>query len=75
MRIDDVAKFFGNGAKACEAIRISRSNFTKWKTFNSGIVPPQHAMAFHNASGGALPIRPEDYPLNEMQDHPTQQAA
>ncbi|MGU5575430.1 hypothetical protein [Aeromonas caviae] len=75
MRIDDVAKFFGNAAKACNAIGTSQSNFTKWKKLNNGIVPAQHAVSFVIASNGELRLGLEDYPLIKEQDHSTQQAA
>ncbi|MEH8151324.1 hypothetical protein Q4S47_00480 [Aeromonas caviae] len=75
MRIDDVTKFFGNAAKACNAIGTSQSNFTKWKKLNKGIVPPSHAIQFVLASNGELRLGLEDYSLSKTQDHPTQQAA
>lgn len=75
MRIEDVTKFFGNAAKACNAIGTSHSNFTKWKKLNGGIVPAQHAVSFVIASNGELRLGLEDYPLLKEQDHSTQQAA
>ena len=75
MRIEDVEKFFGNAAKASEAIGIGRCNFTKWKKLNNGIVPAQHAVSFVIASNGELRLGLEDYPLIKDQDHPAQQAA
>ena len=75
MRIEDVTKFFGNAARACDAIGTSQSNFTKWKKLNKGIVPAQHAVSFVIASNGELRLGLEDYPLIKEQDHPTQQAA
>ncbi|HAU4887890.1 hypothetical protein [Aeromonas hydrophila] len=74
MHINDVTKFFGNGSKACDAIGVVRSNFTKWKKLNRGIVPAQYAIAFFNASGGRLAIKPEDYVKGESQNE-DQQAA
>ena len=68
MRIDDVAKFFGNAAKACNAIGTSQSNFTKWKKLNNGIVPAQHAVSFDIASNGELRLGLEDYSLSKTQD-------
>ncbi|WP_274449758.1 hypothetical protein [Aeromonas caviae] len=68
MRIDDVAKFFGNAAKACNAIGTSQSNFTKWKKLNNGIVPAQHAVSFVIASNGELRLGLEDYSISKTQD-------
>ena len=68
MRIDDVAKFFGNAAKACNAIGTSQSNFTKWKKLNNGIVPAQHAVSFVIASIGELRLGLEDYSISKTQD-------
>ncbi|MDO2950575.1 hypothetical protein [Aeromonas simiae] len=68
MQIDDVEKFYGSGAAACDAIGIGRSNFTKWKKRKDGVVPAQHAVSFHNASNGILQIRPEDYRLPAGQE-------
>ncbi|MFM4768345.1 hypothetical protein ACK35Y_20020 [Aeromonas veronii] len=75
MHIDDVTKFFGNAAKACDAINTSHSNFSKWKKRNNGIVPANHAVSFVIASGHQLDMRWEDY-LQDMQGQTeTQQAA
>lgn len=71
MRIEDVEKFFGNAAKASEAIGIGRCNFTKWKKLNKGIVPAQHAIQFVLASNGELRLGLEDYCIKQQ----TQQAA
>ncbi|MCE9935510.1 helix-turn-helix domain-containing protein [Aeromonas salmonicida] len=68
MRIEDVEKFFGNAAKASEAIGIGRCNFTKWKKLNKGIVPPSHAIQFVLASNGELRLGLEDYSLSKTQD-------
>ena len=68
MRIEDVEKFFGNAAKASEAIGIGRCNFTKWKKLNNGIVPAQHAIQFVLASNGELRLGLEDYSLSKTQD-------
>lgn len=68
MRIEDVEKFFGNAAKASEAIGIGRCNFTKWKKLNRGIVPAQHAVSFVIASNGELRLGLEDYSLSKTQD-------
>ncbi|MEH8223765.1 hypothetical protein [Aeromonas veronii] len=69
MRIDDVTKFFGNAAKACNAIGTSQSNFTKWKKLNGGIVPARHAIQFVLVSNGELALGISDYAK------PTKQAA
>ena len=71
MRIEDVTKFFGNAARACDAIGTSQSNFTKWKKLNKGIVPPSHAIQFVLASNGELKLGIEDYCIKQQ----TQQAA
>ena len=71
MRIEDVTKFFGNAARACDAIGTSQSNFTKWKKLNKGIVPAQHAIQFVLASNGELRLGIEDYCIKQQ----TQQAA
>ena len=68
MRINDLTKFFGNAAKACNAIGTSQSNFTKWKKLNNGIVPAQHAVSFVIASNGELRLGLEDYSLSKTQD-------
>ncbi|MFL9590462.1 hypothetical protein ACKC5O_00580 [Aeromonas schubertii] len=68
MRIDDVEAFYKSGAAACDAIGIGRSNFSKWKKRGDGIVPAQHAVSLHNASGGKLPIHLEDYPVSAGQE-------
>ncbi|MCH7373821.1 hypothetical protein MM182_00225 [Aeromonas sp. MR19] len=75
MRIEDVENFFGNAAKACEAIGIDRCNFSKWKKQNKGIVPANHAVSFVIASHGELRLGLEDYPLDKELQLPTQQAA
>lgn len=75
MRIEDVEKFFGNAAKASEAIGIGRCNFTKWKKLSGGIVPAQHAVSFVIASNGELRLGLEDYPLLKDRGQPAQQAA
>jgi hypothetical protein len=63
MRIEDVENFFGNAAKACEAIGIDRCNFSKWKKQNKGIVPANHAVSFIIKSRHSLEMRWEDYQL------------
>ncbi|HDO1312986.1 hypothetical protein ACE1B4_08680 [Aeromonas veronii] len=72
MRIEDVEKFFGNAAKASEAIGIGRCNFTKWKKQNKGIVPANHAVRFVIKSGHKLDMGWDDYQQDQAE---TQQAA
>lgn len=71
MRIEEVEKFFKNGAKACQAIGIGRCNISKWKKLHGGVVPKQFAIDFHIASNGQLRLGLEDYPLTK----PHRQAA
>lgn len=72
MRIEDVEQYFGNAAKASEAIGIDRCNFSKWRKHNKGIVPANHAVSFVIHSGHSLDMGWEDYRTEQIA---TQQAA
>ncbi|MFH7524081.1 hypothetical protein ACET9K_16295 [Aeromonas enteropelogenes] len=61
MRVENVEEFYGNAAKACEAIGIDRCNVSKWKKMRKGIIPARHAVSFVINSGYKLDMGWADY--------------
>lgn len=52
MSIDDAIKYYGNGNRLCNALRISRTNLTHWR--KRGYMPLKQQHILQELTGGVL---------------------
>ena len=59
MTIEEVAKYFGTGFRACQALAIGRNNFSLWR--KSGRIPMLQQYRLEKLTNGELKAEQEIY--------------
>lgn len=54
MTIEEALKHFSSGYEICKTLKISQSNFTRWKAKN--FIPLRQQMKINEVTGANMPI-------------------